>query len=218
MSLKFKALGLAALAATTIAGLTAMSASATVSGHFVSEAPDGHTIVNQVSSFPSNHGFTIRIDEAGEPITCEQFSAFGTASSSTLTEVEGVTEAKGCRTGGMGAEILVHPNGCKGKAWSNSSGAVTGGVVCPAGKNLEFTHPNCTIVAPPQSGITGLTPTTIVANNKHAITVDVNVKYTVHYEQGFCIFLGTKHTATIVGSTIIYGQNTFGERVGITST
>lgn len=217
MNRKLKMLGLGLVTMLMTATVTALNASATVSGHFVSEAPDGHTIVDQVSSFPSNHGFTIKIDE-GAPITCEEFSAFGTASSGTVTEVEGTTSAKGCRTEGSGSEITVHPHECKGKAWSNSSGAVTGAMVCPEGKSLTFTHPNCTIVAPPQSNITGLTPTTIVTNNKHAITVHVNVKYTVHYEQGICIFLGTKHTASIVGSTIIFGQDTEGNPVNITST
>lgn len=217
MSLRFRAVIFGTLAAISMSALAAINASATVSGHFVSESLNGHTMVNQVSSFPSSHGFVIKIDE-GTPITCQEFSAFGTATSNTVTQVEGTTQAKGCRTEGSETDILVHPHECKGQASSNSSGAVTGAMVCPAGKSLTFTHPNCTIGAPPQGNITGLTPTTILKDGKHAITVDVNVKYTVHYEQGICVFLGTKHTASIIGTTIIWGQDTEGKQVGITAT
>jgi len=216
MSLKLKALGFAVLAAMSVAALVAVSASATVSGHFVSEAPDAHTIVNQKSALPSKHGFVIRIDE-GTPIACEEFSAFGTATGFTLTEVEGTTEAKNCRTEGTETAMGLDTNGCKGKAWSNGSGALTGAMVCPSG-SMVVTHPNCSITVPPQTNVTGLTPTTITTFEKHAITLDVNIKYTVHYEGGICIFLGTKHTASITGSTIIWGQSTNGQPVSITST
>lgn len=216
MSLKSSGIGLALLAAMAIAAIGAVNATAQVSGHFVSEAVGGHTMVSQVSSFPSNHGFIIKIDETSA-FQCKEFSAFGTAVSGTLTEVEGTTQAKGCHTEGSEIETAIHTNECKGKAWSNATGALTGAMVCPAGKSLEITHPNCTILAPPQT-TTGLTPTTIVKNNKHAITVDVNIQYTVHYEQGICIFLGTKHTATITGSTEVWGQDTTGAPVNITST
>lgn len=91
-------------------------------------------------------------------------------------------------------------------------------MVCPVGKNMLITHPNCTISVPPQTNVTGFTPTTTVANGKHAITLDVNIQYTVHYESGICVFLGTKHTAAITGSTIIQGKNTLDEPVNITST
>lgn len=216
MSLKSRGLGLALLAALAVSAAGAVSAAAKVSGHFTSDAVGGHTIVNQVSSLPSNHGFVIKIDETAA-FECKEFSAFGTAVSGTLTEVEGSTQANGCHTEGSEVVTAIHTNECKGKAWSNATGALTGAMVCPPGKSLEITHPNCTIVAPPQT-TSGLTPTTIVKNNKHAITVDVNIQYTVHYEQGICIFLGTKHTASIIGSTEVWGQDTNGLPVNITST
>lgn len=114
MNLKLKALTLGVLAAMSIAAFAAANASATVSGHFVSDAIDGHTIVAQESSVGSSHQFVISID-GGTGIVCERFSAFGTAASNTVTEVEGTTEAKGCRTEGSEVTMAIHMNECKGK-------------------------------------------------------------------------------------------------------
>jgi hypothetical protein len=196
----------------------ALNASATVSGHFLSDAADGHTIVDQEAVPESTHALVFRVE--GTPaIQCDTERAFGTATTQTVQQVEGLTELRECYTEGQEpGTIVVHANECTGRARSNSTGSLTADLVCPAGKKLVFTHPNCTISVPPQNDIGGFTPTTILENGKHAITIDVNVKYTVHYEGGICIFLGTTKTGSVLGGTIIRGFNTKGEQVNITST
>lgn len=217
MSLKLRGLGLAVLGTLAISAFGVVNASASVSGHFVHDAPDGHAMVNQTSTSGSTHQFVIKIDETA-PIQCKQFSAFGTVTSPTVTQVQGTTTITGCRTEGSETDMLIHTNGCTGTGFSNSTGAVTGGLDCPAGKAMVVTHPNCTINVPPQANVTGFTPTTVTTSGKHAITLDVNIKYTVHYEGGICIFLGTSHTAFITGSTIIQGTDTNSQPINITST
>jgi len=134
-----------------------------------------------------------------------------------VQQVEGTTSVSGCHTEGQEpGTMAIDTNGCLGRGSSNSGGALTGELVCPFG-NMVVTHPNCSISVPPQK-TNGFTPTAITTFGKHAITLDVNIEYTVHYESGICIFLGTKHTASILGSTIIWGQNTEGVPVNITST
>jgi hypothetical protein len=218
MSLKFKALGLAALAAMAIAGFSAINASATVSGHFIHDAVGGHALVNQKSSAKSTHAFVFKIDNQSV-IQCDEFSAFGTVTAATVQQVSGSTSFVGCRTEGEpSGSLTVHTNGCTGTGFSNSTGAVTGSLDCPAGKSLVVTHPNCTINVPPQANVTGFTATQITLEGKHAITLDANVQYTIHYEGGICVFLGTKHTMFITGSTVIRGTNTEGSYINITST
>ena len=218
MSLKFKAVVLTALAAMVVAGFSAINASATVSGHFTHDGAGGHAIVNQTSVAGSTHQFKFQIDNAA-PLLCESFTAFGTVSSGTVQTVEGVTEFKGCHTEGEAPGTLaIHTNGCVGTGTSNTTGAITSDLVCPAGKSITVTHPNCTITAPAQNNISGFTATTTTVEGKHAITLDANVQYTVHYEAGICVFLGTKHTMFITGSTIIRGKDTVGNYINITST
>jgi hypothetical protein len=218
MSLKLRALGLAVLAVTSISAFVAVQASATVSGHFLSDASGGHTIVDQEASVESTHALVFRIG-ASPAIQCDKARALGTAAASTVQQVEGSTELSKCHTEEQEpGTVVVDSNGCTGRARSNSAGALTADLVCPAGKTMLFTHPNCTISLPPQNDIGGFTPTTIIENGKHAITIDVNVKYTTHYEGGICVFLGTTQQASVVGGTIIKGLNTQGEQVSITST
>lgn len=215
MSLKLKAVGFAVLAAVSIGAFAVVNASATVNGHFVSSV--SHTIVDQRSSSESKHSFVMKID-GGNPIECNETRAFGTIASSTVQQVEGTTELNGCHTQGEPAgSLVIDTNGCKGQGTSNAGGNTTGHLICPAGKTVVVTHPSCTINIPSQT-VLGFTTTQTTVNGKHAITLDVNVNYTAHYESGICVFLGTVKTASIVGSTVIRGETTLGEIVSITST
>lgn len=218
MSLKLRGLCLGVLACAAVIGLTVMNASATTTGHFISDAADGHTIVDQKAVAETSHGIVIRID-GGTAIQCDDIRGFGTVTASTVQQVEGTTELALCHTEGQEpGTIAIHSNGCTGRARSNTAGANTIDMVCPVGKTLIITHPNCTISVPPKNNIGGFAFTTITVNGKHAITIDVNVKYTVHYEGGICVFLGTTHVGEALGGTIVKGLNTKGEQVNITST
>jgi hypothetical protein len=218
MSLKSKGFGLALLAAMAMSTVVAVNASATVSGHFINDAFGGHAIVNQKSSAESTHQFVFKIDNQST-IQCDEFSAFGTVTAATVQQVSGSTTFVGCRTEGEASgSLAIHTNGCTGTGFSNSTGAVTGGLDCPVGKSIVVTHPNCTINVPPQANVSGFTTTQITLEGKHAITLDANVQYTIHYEAGICVFLGTKHTMFITGSTVIRGTDTEGNYINITST
>lgn len=218
MSLKLRALGLALLATLAIGAIAAINnASATVSGHFISSAADGHTIVNQGIEPGSAHGFSVAV-EGGTPIECEQANVQGTATTQTMQAVQGAMSLGECHTPESApGTTVVDMNGCSGQGTSNSKGEGTGHLLCPAGKAVVITHPNCTITVPPQTA-GGFTYTNVTDGPNHTITVDVNGSYSVQYHGGICIFLGTAHTATISGSTIVKAENTIGERVNITST
>lgn len=217
MSLKLKGLGLALLAATAISAFGAMNASATVTGHFTHDGPEEHALVNQRSAEESVHQFHFTINNI--VLECKEFVATGTVTKATVTQVDGSTEFIGCHTEGQEpGSVVVQTNGCFGRGTSNSTGAITSDLVCPAGKTVTVAHPNCTMSVPPQSGMSGFTVFTTTVDGKHAITLGANVKYTLHYESGFCIFLGTTHTFSITGSTIIRGTSKTGNYINITST
>ncbi|HYP56110.1 MAG TPA: hypothetical protein VEQ41_07410 [Solirubrobacterales bacterium] len=218
MSLKVRGLGLAVLAITATGAIAAVNAFATQSGHFVSDAANGHTIVEQSTNQALSHDFRVSVD-GGTPIECDQASVQGTATSATMQAVEGTMSLSQCHTEGAApGTITVHMNGCKGQGTSNSSGSGTGHLLCPAGvSGVAVTHPNCTIRIPPQTS-GGFTYTSATLNGKHTITVDVNSTYTVHYEGGICIFLGTTHTGSVTGSTIVEATNTEGVPVNVTAT
>jgi hypothetical protein len=218
MSLKLKGLSLGLLAAIAMSAVVVMNASASVSGHFTNDAVGGHAIVNQTSSAGSSHQFKFQIGKTS-PLVCNSFTATGTVSLATVTQVEGTTDFSGCRTeDGEANSLEIHENGCSGRGTSNASGAITSDLVCPIGKGIIVTHPNCTISIPAQNNISGFTATQITVEGKHAITLDANVQYTVHYEGGICVFLGTNQTMFITGSTVIRGKNTEGSYINITST
>lgn len=219
MSLRLKALGLFLLAAAAMSSATGGS-SANTGGHFVSEVT--HTIVNQTSSLESTHSLELGV--AGlTGIVCDEATASGTANSSTVTEAMGsLTLAKCHTTGGAVGAVTVHLNGCEARltvaSGDPSKTEQTDDFVCPAGKVIEITHEGCVMKIPPQNNISGFTYTPVVVNGKNSVTADVNAQFELRFEAGFCILLGTKHTAQVTGSTIVRGYDTLGNQVGITAT
>lgn len=217
-----KKIGLCVIVVVASTAFSAMGASAATGGHFVSEV--SHTLVDQTISGTSGHQLHIKIDSGpeGTAIACKEARAVGTAAAGTVTEAIGETSLSSCYTTDNPDTLYeILENGCQGKATvasgNPSSTEQTGHLICPAGKSIEITHPNCTATVPPQT-VTGLTYTSTTVNGKHAITVDVNVEYILYYHSGICIFLGTNHTATVNGSTVIRGYNTEGNLVDITAT
>lgn len=221
MRLKLKAFGLGLLAALVTCGVAALNVSAKTGGHFISEAEAGHTIVNQESGEGSHQlEFFLHGLEGG--IVCDQMSATGTAMTSTVTEEVGNVILKECHTTNqIPGSIAVDLNGCQTRITvapgNPETTEQTNDLICPAGKAIEVTHPNCTITIPPQV-LTGLTYTTVTDNGKHSITVDVKVQLNTQFHAGICIFTGTAHTGTFQGSTIVRALNTNAEPVGITAT
>lgn len=222
MSLKLTRLGLGLLASLALGAVVVINASAKTGGHFVSDAIDGHTIVNQTSTAGTPHQLEFFLGASEVAIICDKMTASGTASTQTVTAEVGNISLSNCHTTGSEVQTAIHLNGCQTRITIASGNPETteqtNDLICPAGKTVEITHPNCTIRIPPQT-FTGLTYRTAVdASKKHTLTVEANAQVTIHYEAGFCIFLGTNQIGFFKGSTIVRAENTLGERVGITAT
>lgn len=221
MNTKLKALGLGLLAVLAMSAFAVVNASATVSGHFVSDTT--HTIVKGTES--GTHFLNFK-GESGEPIGCTHASYEGTITGETVTTVTVSPVYKECSTGRKAPhEIAVTMNGCDytfHSAGTNKHGTVS--VDCPVGKAIEIHHPNCTMTVPAQTPTAttltgGATYTTTVEEGKHALTVDITVgNIEVQYHGGICIFTGTTHKFTMEGSVTVWGTDTAGNRVNITHT
>ena len=71
----------------------------------------------------------------------------------------------------------------------------------------------------PTVTLRGITFTTAVENNKHALTMNVTAGgITSHYEAGICIFLGTTHKWEMKGYVTVRATNTEANLVDITET
>lgn len=219
MSYKLKALCLGILATMAAGAYTAVSATATTGGHFVSEV--AHTTI--VGSENSTHKLEFVIHGLEGGIVCDEASYSGTSTTETVTQIDLTPTYSKCHT--TGAEpgtITIKPNGCIYRLTvapgSPATTEQTDDLVCPAGVSLEIIHPSCTMRFPAQNNLEGSTYTTTTENGKHAITIDVKKKYTVFFEGGICTLLGTHHTGTTNGSVTVKGLSTAGEAVGVTTT
>jgi hypothetical protein len=222
MNLKLKALGLGLLAALALGAFAGVSATAETGGHFITPGVT-HAQVNQISGADPNHQIKVFLHGLETEMLCDEASATGTGTAETLTEVEGSTVLKKCHTAGQEpGTIIVHMNGCTGRGTvakgTTGSTEQTEELVCPAGKTIVITHPNCTITVPPQTNIAGWTYTPIKDNGVDTITIDVNLEYAIQYHGGICVFMGTAHTATAKGSTIVRVLNTEGKQISATAT
>lgn len=219
---KFKQLSAGSLVVLAIGAYGSMSATATTSGHFVSDL--SHSVIEITESGP--HQVQFSVDEI--PYICEKTAYAGTTGASTATSLTVVPTYDDCRTeGGSAGEITASTNGCAFVFASNSAASIhvptghaTLTLTCPAGKAIVLKHAGCEFVMPPQSLKAGATfTTTVSATGKHELTVNTTVTdITTHYEAGACIFLGTSHKGAMVGSTTLKALNTAGEQVNFTAT
>jgi len=203
MSLKFKALGLGFLAALAMSTVSVMSASATSTGHFTSDSPNGKTTFLGSDAGSHQTEFTLHGFSGG--FDCDLFSYNGTDSGNTLTSITVTPDYTKCFTTGESPDSsVVTLNGCSYTFTPGGSGTVH--VDCPAGKAIEIHHPNCVITMRPQTA-QGITYTNVIDfNGKHFLTLDANTtQFNTEFHGGVCIFTGTNHTATLHGSTTIRG-------------
>lgn len=91
-------------------------------------------------------------------------------------------------------------------------------LVCPPGKAVVISHPNCTITVVAQSNLQGASYTTILETGQHALTVNLSVAFNTQYHGQICIFTGTNHTSTLQGAVKVKGTETEGAQIGITAT
>jgi hypothetical protein len=218
MSIKLKALGLGLLAAMAMSAVAVMNAGAETGGHFTSEA--SHTVVSGKEAAP-NHTVKFASD-GGTPIECTTAEYSGTISGTSATSVSITPTYKECRTENETEhKVSVDMKGCSYTftVSKNPAGHNTVHLVCPEGvAGAQINHPNCTMRMPAQTTGGGVSYSSVTVNKKSAITAGVTATgITAHYEAGICVFLGTKHTATMTGAVTLTGSSG-GSAVGIGAT
>jgi hypothetical protein len=223
MSLKLKALGLGLLAALSVSAVAVMNAGANGEGHFVTT---GNTHTHITATEGTLHKIHLVSHGLEGEIGCDESLITTTTTAETSADLSGTATYNKCYTtnGGTPGEVTVTMNGCT-YTFTVAKGTVntteqTAHLICPHEglKRVEVHHPNCTITIPPQTVNTGITYTTVLENNIHAITAHVNVQFTTEYHGGLCVFLGTNHTGTLKGTATVRAFNTVGGQVPITAT
>jgi hypothetical protein len=220
MSLKLKVIGLGLLAAILVSGIAVVNASANGEGHLVSEVT--HTEIKGFET-ETHTGAMIIHGLAGEMV-CDENSAVATITTETVVSVTGSATVSKCHTKGSATDIPVHINGCTGTGTiakgTTENTEQTGHLVCPPGKAVVITHPNCTVTIHPQTNTTGATIKQITnpVTGKHEITGVSNVQFSVT-RHGLCQFVApTLGTGTAIGSATARGFDTEGNQVSITAT
>ena len=218
MSTKLKILGLGLLAVLATGAFAVMNATAETGGHFTSEVH--HTTIVGAEQVGTKHKLEFTVD--GNAITCTNASYHGTISATTVESVTVAPNWDNCYTTPESTEFGVDENGCTFTFTIGREGQAakhhTAHLVCPAGKNIEITHPNCNITVPPQT-VSGVVYKTVEEAGKHAITMEVTAGgVTSYYHEKVCVFLGTNHTGEMHGSVTVWGEDTLGNRVSITAT
>jgi hypothetical protein len=196
-------LGLSLLALLAFGGISALSASATTSGHFVSgsttteldlKAATGSTHEGSLSAF-------------GATVSCHQASyTADVVAASTVTSVTVSPSPSGCTTGSSGV-ATVRMNGCNYSVTSRSTGHATVHLVCPTGKKAEIEMSAGLMKFGPQTPTSG----GLTYTNLHDGTITVSVTAEgLHAEcHGACQLLGTNTTtAKITGSLTVEGTDT----------
>jgi hypothetical protein len=142
---------------------------------------------------------------ANEGITCKQISAEATTSENTVTEitVKNIVYSE-CFSS---VTAFVNMNGCH--YLFTSHGLLH--IQCPAGKEIEFGVPGCTVKVPPQTptggGVTFHNIGSTDANTTE-VTVEANVTG-IHFSSvgPFCIFVGSGTNGEYTtGNAIVTGE------------
>jgi hypothetical protein len=215
MSLKRKTMALCALGAMSI--LVSVNASATTGGHFVFDT--AHPLLKGTEG----------VTEYSEPkweflnVVCPgpySGTVSGEKEVTTTEQIDLIPEYSKCAI--EGNEVTVNMNGCfyRMTIGQLASEENTVHLVCPIGKQIEITIPGCLMKIPPQGPLKGVTYTTVVKNEKHAVVIDFSIgEVTTHFEAPSpCIFKGTKHAMTISGSVVLQAFTTEGKPVDFTAT
>lgn len=212
------AFGLSVLVALVVGVMGAMSASAKVSGHFVSGATK--TEFKATEATGTAHATTL--SAYGSTVSCHnvKYQVHHT-SAATFTSLTVTPTYENCTVGGGPDTATVRMNGCHYEFKSKSStaaGHATVHLLCPVGKKAEVETPNGTEKFGAQTPTSGGVTYTNVAGG--TVTANVTVEG-IHAEcHGLCQFLGTNTTtATLKGAVKVEGLNTEGgAKVHLTAT
>ena len=217
MTSRSKAIGLS-LVVSVMSAVAAINASATSGGHFILEA--ANATITASEHIPDKLHFKPHPGSDSERVGCGVATYHGVATSTTVSEIEVTPSYSECSTtDGSGTPVTIDHNGCKYQ-FTVSPGGTNGtfAIVCKVGANIVITHPNCTVTVRAQSNLQGVHYTTLTEpNTKHVLTVDVNVTPSSEYHGGICVFLGTNHAHTLIGS-IILRADVNGQRIHLTTT
>lgn len=218
MNLKFKALGVAMLALVAVAAFGAVSASANKEGHFVTT---GTPIPIIKTTQSPTHTLEFEIHKWLPGMICDKHGSEVQNEKETENELILFLEFADCyTTGNPGVKFPITAKGCPIWIWAAKGTTPmteqTSKFDCIL--PIEIHHPQCTIKIPSQSFNTGVTLTQILENGKHTITLDMNVTYTAHFEDGICTMLGTAQTGTLKGSLTVEAFDQQGKLANLTAT
>ncbi len=226
MSLKLKVLSLSLVAAMALSAVAVMSASAKEGGHFVSDAATTHWVGTEGGT----HNVHLSLDGFAGTTGCTTDNYTALTNATTVTSLNVTASYAGCTTTGTATNVPVNMNGCTytftvaGPSTENTE--QTAHLVCPAGKSVVITHPNCTATVHPQTiEPTEATPQTITytttgnpPTTKHEITMDLHVTFKIT-RHGLCQIAGTNGHGTLQGSVTVKGfAGIGGPQVNITAT
>jgi hypothetical protein len=222
MSFKLKAFGLSLLATMAVAIGGAVNTSAEGGGHFVLEKAHSH--MEWFPSSDTNHQWHLAFHGLIDEVGCDVTQVTATTTSQTVESIVPVPKYEQCTTTGDETRVSIHYNGCL-STYTVAKGTgdpteQTVHLLCPAGKAIMVTHPNCTISISPQTATGGLTYTnkTDPTTGKHEVTLDARVQHSIT-RHGLCQFIApTNGTATTRGSLTLQAFDTEGSQIDLTAT
>ena len=218
MSIKQKVLGLGLFASVAVASFATVTASANNrEGHFVTT---GTAVTIIRSTEPAPDKLEWEIHGWGPGIVCDKHNSEVQNEKETENELIIFMEVADCYTTGTAIKFPITAKSCP--MWffaaKGTTAATEQTVKFECIQPIEIHHPGCTIRIPAQDNLTTVTYTQIMLNGKHAITIDMNVKYTAHFEAGACTALGTVKTGTLKGSFVVEALTLGGAQANLTVT
>jgi hypothetical protein len=221
MSTKLKALSLGLTAVIAMCAFAVVNAVAESGGHVVSDATTANTTV--VGTENTTHHTDLIVHGLSGEIGCSTVKYHAQFAGTTAEDLTVIPVYEGCTTTGTETKVPVDVNGCTYTftvtKLTTSETEQKVHLLCPTGKKIELTHPNCTASIDPQTVETGVTYTDKEENGKKYITLDTSAKFNVTAE-GLCALTGTNKTETLLGSATVKGFNTGvgGAQVNLTAT
>jgi len=207
-------IAIAAIAAT----LPAVNpATALVSGHFTTDAPSTGTILDITG------GNSLVLQVGGEEIKCHESKYTAQLQSTTVQQVTVEATHEGCTASwfGLTTNATVVMNGCRYLVRSRSSGGhATVELTCPIASTVEIQGIFCNLRLTIQKPESGVTYTTVIAHEKHALTVNLTAKgLWVERHGPSCGTPTLLKTGQLTGSLLVHGtdKNT-GNAVNVTAT